>query len=59
MQQIQKKQAAKNNGKHPPLGLHLIMDDFPQKMKNMIVNLKKKRIAPVELIAMKKCKRER
>ena len=59
MQQIQKKQAAKNNGKPPPLGLHLIMDDFPQKMKNMIVNLKKKRIAPVELIAMKKCKRER
>ena len=38
----------------PIVGLHLIMDDFPQKMGNMIKNLKMGRIAPVEMIAKKR-----
>ena len=37
----------------PSLGLHLIMDSFQEKMKNMIVNLKEGRIAPIEVIAVK------
>ena len=35
------------------IGLHLIMDDFPQKMGNMIVNLNRGRISPIEMIAVK------
>ena len=36
----------------PPLGLHLLMGDTAQlKMMNVIENLKKDRLAPVELIA--------
>lgn len=53
LQQIQKKQAAENNGGPPPLGLHLIMDNFQQKMRNLILNLKEERIAPIELISEK------
>jgi len=53
LQQIQKKQGARNNGGPPPLGLHLIMDNFPEKMKNLILNLKEERVAPVELILEK------
>ena len=36
-----------------PIGLHLLMDDFPQKMGNMLGNLNMGRIAPIEMIAEK------
>ena len=37
----------------PPIGLHLIMNDFPLKTGNMLKNLKNHRIAPIEIIAKK------
>eukprot|EP00944_MAST-04C_sp_MAST-4C-sp1_P013582 g13582.t1 len=37
----------------PSLGLHLIMDSFQEKMKNMIANVNEERIAPIEVIAVK------
>ena len=37
----------------PSVGLHLIMDRFEDKIKNMIVNISKERIAPFEVIAVK------
>ena len=44
----------KHESGQPPVGLHLVMDDFAVKMGNMIKNLKEERIAPIELIAVKK-----
>ena len=41
-------------GGPPPLGLHLLMGkSTPEKVQNMIDNISKGRIAPVELIARK------
>ena len=37
----------------PSIGLHLIMNEFPLKTANMLKNLKKERIAPIEMIAVK------
>ena len=43
----------KQKKERPPLGLHLLMKDFPDKTGNMLKNLKMHRIAPVEMIAAK------
>jgi hypothetical protein len=41
-------------GGPPPLGLHILMGrNTPQKVQNMIDNISKGRVAPVELIARK------
>ena len=46
--------ARMSDKKTPPIiGLHLLMNEFPQKMKNMVKNLKLQRISPIEMIAEK------
>ena len=43
---------AANAGGPPPLGLHILMGNTaPEKIKNMIENVSRNRIAPVELVA--------
>ena len=50
--QLQVKQA--NQQSPPPLGLHIILgDDGPTKVKNMIKNIDRGIVAPVEIIARK------
>ena len=41
-------------GRPPPLGLHVLMGkNTPEKVQNMIDNISKGRIAPIELVARK------
>ena len=50
--QMQEKAAA---GGPPPLGLHILMGETaPQKVANILVNLKAGRIAPVEIVGRKR-----
>ena len=45
---------ADGTGKPPPLGLHILMGDTaPAKVKNMVENISRNLVAPVELIAEK------
>jgi SAM-dependent methyltransferase len=41
-------------GGPPPLGLHIVMgENAPEKIANMVQNVRKKRIAPIEVLAVK------
>jgi len=51
---FRERMAAAAAGGPPPIGLHLIMDNAPTKMTNMLANLQQGRITPVMMIARRR-----